>query len=313
MTKPRVFIGSSKESEKIAQTVKKHLSQACDCIVWTDENVFKANESTYKNLVKNAFAFDFAIFVGGLDDFVIRTGTGEMKYAARDNVYLELGLYAGILSTDRTFFLVNKKSGIASDLSGITLYIYSDESEIEKKCDCIIEDIAKEYDVNRIQFLPSTSLAIGYFKNFLEPAAKVLLFDEKITIDNKVYDISGYDKILQVYIPNELNTDIKSQAEMLIKDNNYYAAELITELRKIGVVINLEAFMNENKVILYDCPQTLRSAFSAVELASALDCVGFNEKIMIAKDKEVRNFISTITHFINTNEHTKRVIKIERF
>lgn len=312
MSKPRVFIGSSKESEPIAQKVKGLLKSVCDCIVWTDENFFKANESTYKNLAKNALAFDFAIFIGGADDFVVRSSTGATKYAPRDNVYLELGLYAGILSIDRTYFLVDKKSGIASDLSGITLYMYSDEKEIEEKCGCIIESIKKECKINRIQFLPSTSLAIGYFENFIEPAAKALFFDEKITIDNKEYDIRRYDKTFKVCIPKKLNTDFKSQAEVLIRDNNYRATELKTKLRNIGLVVDFEAF-KKKKVILYDCPQTLRAAFRAVELASAQDSIGYTENIKIAKEKEVRNFISTINNLVNTNEYTKRFVDIVRF
>lgn len=313
MTKPRVFIGSSKESEKTARTVKKHLSTVCDCVVWTDENVFKANESTYKNLVKNALAFDFAVFIGGVDDFVVRTGNGKTKLATRDNIYLELGLYAGILSTDRTYFLVDEKSRVASDLSGITLYLYSDEKEIEEKCGCIIDAIKKECEVNRIQFLPSTSMAIGYFENFIEPAAKSLFFDEKIIIGKKEYDISKYDKALKVYIPKKLDTDFKSKTEVLIRDNNYRPAELKTELRNTGLVIDFESFKKEKKVILYDCPQTLRAAFRAVELASAQDTVGCNETIKIAKEKEVRNFISTINNMVNATEYTKRLVEIVRF
>lgn len=313
MTRPRVFIGSSKECKEIAQTVKTHLSSECDCVVWTDANFFKANESTYRSLVKNALTFDFAVFIGGADDFVVRCSTGATKFATRDNVYLELGLYAGILSPDRTFFLVDENSQIASDLFGITLHLYSDDKEINEKCSCIIKSIKNEWDINRINFLPSTSLAIGYFENFIEPAANSLFFDDKITIDKKEYNISGYDKSLKVYIPKELDADFKSKAEVLIKNNNYQSAELKMKLRNIGLVVDFEAFENEKKVILYDFPQTLRAAFRAVELASAQDSVGYTENIKRAKEKEVRNFISTINNLVTTNEYTKELVDIVRF
>ena len=110
MVNPRVFIGSSSESVKIAEVVKAQLESFCDCIVWSDENFFEPNESTYKNLVKKAHSFDFAVFVGGKDDFVVRKNKArKTKTAPRDNVYIEFGLYAGILTTDRTYFLIDKK------------------------------------------------------------------------------------------------------------------------------------------------------------------------------------------------------------
>lgn len=43
-------------------------------------------------------SFDYAIFIGGKDDYVRRESDRTHKYAARDNVYLEFGLYAGILT-----------------------------------------------------------------------------------------------------------------------------------------------------------------------------------------------------------------------
>ena len=100
--KPRIFIGSSKESVKIAEKVKSLLDGEYVCQLWCD-NFFDLGQCTYHELLKKSLSFDYAIFIGGKDDYVRRESDRTHKYAARDNVYLEFGLYAGILTYARCF------------------------------------------------------------------------------------------------------------------------------------------------------------------------------------------------------------------
>ena len=127
--KSRIFIGSSTESLKIAETVQKLMEPEFECEIW-NKNFFFFIQSTYDNLVQKAPSFDYAVFIGDPDDMVIRRNTGEQtekKIAPRDNVYLEFALYAGILSAARSFFLLDEACGIASDLKGITMSYYADQ------------------------------------------------------------------------------------------------------------------------------------------------------------------------------------------
>ena len=65
------------------------------------KNYFDLMKSTYDNLLQKAPSFDYAVFIGGSDDKVIRwlkEGAKE-KMAPRDNVYLEFVLYGGMLSS----------------------------------------------------------------------------------------------------------------------------------------------------------------------------------------------------------------------
>ena len=94
------------------------------------KNYFDLMKSTYDNLLQKAPSFDYAVFIGGPDDTVIRRNTGGKagkKIAPRDNVYLEFALYAGILSAARSFFMLDETCGIASDLKGITMSYYADQ------------------------------------------------------------------------------------------------------------------------------------------------------------------------------------------
>ena len=88
--KPRIFIGSSKESVKIAEKVKSLLDGEYVCQLWCD-NFFDLGQCTYHELLKKSLSFDYAIFIGGKDDYVRRESDRTHKYAARDNVYESLG------------------------------------------------------------------------------------------------------------------------------------------------------------------------------------------------------------------------------
>lgn len=61
--KPRIFIGSSSESKDIASYVCSCLGSDYECVIWSD-NFFELNINTYENLIKNAIAFDYAIYIG---------------------------------------------------------------------------------------------------------------------------------------------------------------------------------------------------------------------------------------------------------
>ena len=72
--KPRIFIGSSKESVKIAEKVKSLLDGEYVCQLWCD-NFFDLGQCTYHELLKKSLSFDYAIFIGGKDDYVRREST----------------------------------------------------------------------------------------------------------------------------------------------------------------------------------------------------------------------------------------------
>ena len=110
-----------------------------------------------------------------------------------------------------------------------------------------------------------------------------------------------------------MDSDFKTQAVTYFQKNNFKKAEIKLKLRTIGTVIDFETFIKEKKIVLYDCPQTLRAAFKAVEIVSAMDYIGNDEYANSAKEKEVKNFISTVKNQIITNEYTKKTVKIKRF
>lgn len=235
--KPRIFIGSSKESVKIAEKVKSLLDGEYVCQLWCD-NFFDLGQCTYHELLKKSLSFDYAIFIGGKDDYVRRESDRTHKYAARDNVYLEFGLYAGILTYARCFFLIQEGCQIASDLLGVNVVFFDKMQDLSKKILTITEKIQKEQKVARISLLPSTSLAVGYFENFLKPVSQAIQKLDEVCIAGKKYDVKNSDKRLEVAIPAKVSEDLRMWSEYVYENHAVEKVTVDSSIRKIGVNID---------------------------------------------------------------------------
>jgi predicted nucleotide-binding protein len=123
--KPRVFIGSSGASSRIAQAIHSGLEDTAECTVWT-AGAFALATSTLASLQGHLHDSDFACFVFGPDDDA--TIKGELLKVPRDNVVYEAGLFSGHLGPDRCFVAVPKsvEVHVPTDLAGMTLGFYID-------------------------------------------------------------------------------------------------------------------------------------------------------------------------------------------
>ena len=118
--RPYLFIGSSKESLPIAQTIQSNLDHDNLIVrLWTD-GVFGASQFPIIDLEKQIREADFAALVLGPDDEVL--SRSERSDAPRDNVIFELGLFMGALSHERTLMIIPREYNIKipTDLLGLT-------------------------------------------------------------------------------------------------------------------------------------------------------------------------------------------------
>lgn len=130
--KPRVFVGSSRESVKFALAVQEELEESpVEVTVWT-QSIFELSKHTLESLVLALSRFDFGIFIFGADDLVRLRG---FEYpSARDNVVFELGLFIGRLGRERSFLLVPKNHDdfhLPTDLLGVTFASFDPNREDE--------------------------------------------------------------------------------------------------------------------------------------------------------------------------------------
>jgi predicted nucleotide-binding protein len=121
--RPAVFVGSSVEGLKIAQTVQLLLDNSCEVTLWP-QGPLSPSKGTFESLAQAARQFDFAVLVLSADD--VRVSRGVREATARDNVLVELGLFAGILGRERVFILYDRTDppALPTDLAGYNPVTY---------------------------------------------------------------------------------------------------------------------------------------------------------------------------------------------
>jgi hypothetical protein len=128
MEKPRIFLGSSGQQEKLLQALTRGLEDVARVDPWTTS--FNPGTTTLERLLELTRQVDFAAFVFARDDWTSVTtpapsaGTGQA--APRDNVVFEAGLFGGVLGMRRTFILHANGAKLPTDLLGLTAIRYGE-------------------------------------------------------------------------------------------------------------------------------------------------------------------------------------------
>lgn len=140
---PSIFIGSSAEALAEATFISESL-RSCPFIttLWT-QGVFQLSHSSLEDLLAVANNMDFAVLLITSDDATV--SRGKKKPSPRDNMILELGLFMGALSRERTF-IVNPKDidlKFPTDILGITTLPYTSgtKNSIKKRLRPIVNAI----------------------------------------------------------------------------------------------------------------------------------------------------------------------------
>jgi len=127
--KPRIFLGSSAQQEKLLQALTRGLQDIADVDAWT--TVFNPGVSTLARLVELTREVDFAAFVFAQDDWTAKGASPEAasgQASPRDNVVFEAGLFGGALGIRRTFILHANGAKLPTDLLGLTSIRYDPDT-----------------------------------------------------------------------------------------------------------------------------------------------------------------------------------------
>lgn len=116
MTRPTLFIGSSKEGLDFARAARGLLDPDAEITLW-NEGFFRLSITYIETLVTSLSLFDFAILVLTPDDMIV--SRNDEQLGPRDNVLFELGLFMGRLGRERTFMLASSQIKVPSDLAGV--------------------------------------------------------------------------------------------------------------------------------------------------------------------------------------------------
>ena len=129
MNKPRIFLGSSAQQEKLLQALTRGLQDIADVDAWT--TVFNPGVSALNRLVELTREVDFAAFIFAQDDWTTKGASPEAapgEASPRDNVVFEAGLFGGALGIRRTFILHANGAKLPTDLLGLTTIRYDPDT-----------------------------------------------------------------------------------------------------------------------------------------------------------------------------------------
>jgi hypothetical protein len=127
--KPRIFLGSSTQQERLLQALTRGLQDIADVEPWT--SVFIPGVSTLDRLVELTHEVDFAAFIFAQDDWTSKGTSPDHdsgQASPRDNVVFEAGLFGGALGIRRTFILHARGAKLPTDLLGLTAIRYDPDT-----------------------------------------------------------------------------------------------------------------------------------------------------------------------------------------
>lgn len=293
--KRKIFIGSSKEGLDIAKQVSEQISIICgDWLtveLWSDGGVFQMNKSALDSLINASRRFDYGLLIATRDD---RATVRRRKFwIPRDNVMFEMGMFLGSLGLTRAFLLVENSNKLPTDYNGITVGYFNrkDKKSTELECSKLIKMLENTKNTFNLKPLPSASLALGYFENFLLPAGK------KIHLETNDFQIL-------VAIPKDLK-NIRHEIMKYGRDNK--STEIsVYENGSRPLIHKLEGATHQ----YWDIPRTIST------LQQLIDIILPSEEIGISKEKyewlehELRNFTGTIEMLADSGM-MKGKVKIE--
>ena len=153
--KPRIFLGSSGQQEKLLKALTRGLQDIAEVEPWT--TVFNPGVSALDRLVELTREVDFAAFVFAQDDWTMNAAAPDPasgEASPRDNVVFEAGLFGGAIGIRRTFILHANGAKLPTDLLGLTSVRYDPDTtpavvrQINQK---LRKAIAAEGRINRIE------------------------------------------------------------------------------------------------------------------------------------------------------------------
>ncbi|WP_413722709.1 TIR domain-containing protein [Sodalis sp. RH24] len=126
MTKPRIFVASSKENLDVANAVIFNLDHHFQVTSWST-STFNLSSNALDDLIIKASNVDFAVFIFSPED--ISMMREHEKRVVRDNVLFEFGLFIGKLGKERCYILKprNKELHLPTDLIGLNTEDYDEE------------------------------------------------------------------------------------------------------------------------------------------------------------------------------------------
>jgi hypothetical protein len=291
----------------------------------------------------------------------INKNSARKALVTRHNVVFEFGMFLGRIGAKRSFILFEDNDDTQafiklffSDLKEnlddqkleinnnfrIELYPYSGSykkavkskfktsalvnSNIEEAVEKIKKQIKINFEDIDIGFLPSTSLAIGYFNNLVKIAVTNIndikcestpkAIADKAEKDAQILNIINLLKSktniqIKIIIPDSLEgAKHKAFEELFAKANLKKITIPGYNIRDVGVFVTPESLQFENPdFVIYDIPTTMSSSIEAIEMLNP-----YKDIRELLHEKERRNFLKSTIYKMN-NARGKELADIDKW
>jgi Predicted nucleotide-binding protein containing TIR-like domain len=319
--KPSIFIGSSSEGLKYAQSIKAQLSNDAELTIW-NEGLFLLGNITLEALQTFGCRFDFAILVLTPDDTAV--SRGEETKSPRDNVLFELGVFMSALGPKKTFVVTTKDDvKLPSDLKGLTVAKIESaradgnvEAMVGNACHQIRNAVATVYSQSTLGLLPSTALAIGYYNGLVDKVC--LAFSDRNTEITLKGEQGEPDKRIEVFRKNARLVIV--MPDKFIDFGHSRIQQLrgeIPGMRQVELKTTSRTFPlylcqrdgTANEIEFFDIPTTLTTSFEAIN--TVLGTVIGDDKVRNQiEQREIGNFKRTIER-LSKGKPSGKLIRIE--
>ena len=327
---PSIFIGSSSEFIHVAKELEARLKAelGVNVRVWDDPSVFRLGQNNMDSILTAPHFFDYSILILGPDDLV--TSRGKRTNAPRDNVIFELGFFLGSQGRKRAFAIVLErpaKAGkkkvarirIPSDLAGEQFVPVAlmgrNRASAAGLADVVVrigQALENQRNLSYLTPLPSTVLAVTYYKNFLHPMCDTLLRSDIVVAGiGKTLHPENEGFTVTVAIPKTLDKASRSGQQQY---KQKYQLDLFTinnETRPFPFFISLKR--SKEGLRFFDVPTILRGCTEAIRLLLPHGAVGKSGEQELVERREIENFAETLQHVIETDpdgQHLRDRIKL---
>jgi hypothetical protein len=298
--KASIFIGSSSEALPLARLIKDVLDDEFQTDIWCDD-LFALGHDTLDDLLRFVQVFDFAVLVLSDDD--VTTSRASTTSSPRDNVIFELGLFMGALGRRNAFPIIVRSSSAQlktpSDLLGNTAISLSKAVSLNPTLDqlrpelaVLIATIRARCAESKLQLLPSTGLAIGYYHNFLIPVCQELANANSVEICGRAVDIANDNFDFLVVLPRTLSDASVHGAKKFVKAKQCSEFTLKTTSRPYSFYV--QANLTNGRATFYDYPTTLNASHKAIQIALSGPYLGASDHHAQLDAKEINNFARTL-------------------
>jgi len=274
--------------------------------LWKDDGVWEVNTSTFDNLLRMVRFFDFGVFVATADDLTLG-GNDQIVIEPRDNVILEMALYLGALGKDKSFLLVENGIKLPSDFAGIYMprFDAGNDRSIETACNAFTGKIMDYYKFGHLSLYPTTALAFGYYKNFLEGMVESIQNAESLEFEGAVFT----DFKLKVVMPADLNGYIRQKAALFYKRHGFGENAIKTKYRRQPAWFHLDVNQAPNATI-YDMPSTLTGIDDAIEMVLQKGFTGRTAMQEVIEQRELNNFRRVLQIQLDKSPFAKQTVEI---